>query len=162
MDGCKKQEKWESKMEIQEQYRWGNFSSVQRILVASSVFALILFGLAAAGPSSGGVNVAGVQIGQIGHADALQVGVDTRNKRAWAKTSSFEILKIGATKIAASVCAKAIAIPGAGVLVVAACVASAKAGLSALANKYKSKNKGIWIEIGRCSSGRTGICTGTF
>lgn len=134
---------------------------LKRTAVLLLAMAMALVALCAATPSNG-VQIAGVTIVGTNTAEAYQVGVDTRNKRVWMKTSSFEVLRYGGTALAARACANLAAIPYVGVPSAAACIGGAAQLMNTLANRYRSVNKGIWVEIGRCSSGANGVCGGTF
>lgn len=120
-------------------------------VVATAVVTVML----AAAPS-GGMRVAGTQVAPVQDAHALQIQADTRNRRVWLKTSTSEIARRGALRIAVLGCARALAIPYIGILVAGSCTALANHRLTKLARRYPGR--GIWLEIGRCSSGKRGVC----
>lgn len=133
----------------------------RRALLVVLATAIALITLSAATPSNG-LQIAGVTVVSTNSAEAYQVGVDSRNKRIWMKTSSFELLRYGGTALAGRACANLASIPYVGLVSAAACVGGAAQLMNTLANRYRTVNKGIWVEIGRCSSGANGVCAGTF
>lgn len=133
--------------------------SVRRFLLAV-VLAAGMVGVLIASAPSNGVKVLGATVVAIETANAEQVGIDTRNGRVWMKTTTSEILARGATKLASRPCVAALGIPKIGVLVGAACVSTVARTIDGLARRHPGR--GIWVEIGRCSSGRTGVCSGLY
>ncbi|MCO5315860.1 MAG: hypothetical protein M9938_06845 [Solirubrobacterales bacterium] len=140
---------------------------MKRSLLIIGLLAAFMMAFSAFAPSTG-VKVAGVTVAKTDSAEAFQAGVDTRNGRAWIKTSVREIVVYGASAvIAGKLCGGAARVPYVGIVLGLACTKAVGAALVRVGNdlyrRYRGRNIGIWAELGRCSSGKTrSLCMGTY